>query len=194
MSNDLPRCPDWPLRPDLSLQRPPPDDGKLESRRWGICIHRPRSDRQRRVLYIGETYDLNARLPGHPKWQQAVAMGANWILARAVRGHTTRYGRGRSNRRIQSTSKNRTAHNPQCALGRVRPTSSSREPLICHCAWTALWVVERRRSRLVAPAGAKPAAVGPRQPGSNQGIAQVAAVWQLHIGINPLPVLVRLDS
>jgi hypothetical protein len=47
---------------------------------------------------------------------------------------------------------------------------------------------------LVAPPGAMPAAVRPRQTGSNQGIAQVAAVRQSHIGINPLPVLVWLDS
>jgi hypothetical protein len=46
---------------------------------------------QRRVLYIGEAHDLNSSLPSHPKWQQAVAMGANRILARAVRGHTVRY-------------------------------------------------------------------------------------------------------
>jgi hypothetical protein len=36
------------------------------------------------------------------------------------------------------------------------------------------------------------AAIGPRQTGSNHGIAQVATVRQLHIGINPLVVLVGL--
>jgi hypothetical protein len=47
---------------------------------------------------------------------------------------------------------------------------------------------------LVAPARAMPTAVGPPQPGCNQGIAQVATIRQPHIGINPLPVLVWLDS
>jgi hypothetical protein len=45
----------------------------------------------------------------------------------------------------------------------------------------------------LAPPVAMPAAVRPSEASRNQGIAQIAAIWQSHIGINSLVVLVELN-